>query len=188
MANKSDTATEIANGETTGTVVPHSLTESFHAAMLQRARDNGATDRSEEVMEAQAERILTADSVDDILAADMGGTVQCKNVPGTYWEIRSLAPVLSTRTDIENAKGYYMQFDAVLIGGDPEIIARNGLEVGTVYPLQTGAELLMIKARALEAKNAFPLAVALVGKQTQSGNTVLKWGKMPVTVMQGSAA
>jgi hypothetical protein len=185
MANKSDATTDTAQS---GTVVQHSLTEQFHASMLQRAKDNGAIDRSDDVMDQQAERILTADSVDDILRADMSGTVQCKNVPGTYWNIRSMSPVISNRTDIENTKGYYVQFDATLLGGDPEIMTRNGLEVGTVYPLQTGAELLMMKARALEAKNALPMDLALIGIKTQSGRTVLKWGAMPVTVLKGNAA
>jgi hypothetical protein len=185
---KQETAPATTDDTQSGTVVQHSLTEQFHAYMLQRARDNGAIDRGDEVMDAQAAAILGAESVEDILAADMGGTVQCKNVPGTYWRIRSLMPVVSNRTDIENQKGYYIQFDATLIGGDPDIIARSGLEVGGTYPLQTGAELLCIKARALEAKNAFPMDLALVGIKTASNRLVLKWGKMPVTVMQGNVA
>lgn len=184
MANKSDT-TDTAQS---GTVVKHSLTEQFHASMLQRAQDNGAVDRGDEVMEQQAMRILTADSVEGIMSADMGGAVQCKNVPGTYWEIRGMQPVISNRTDIENSHGYYVQYDAVLIGGDPDVIARNGLHVGEVYPLQTGAILLTTKVRALEAKNALPARLALIGTKTASGWTVLKWGDLPVTVMQGSAA
>lgn len=169
---------------TEGTVAQRSLTANFHAAMLQRARDNGAdmSDRSDEIMSQQAERILTAQSVEDILRADLGGTVQCRDVPGTYWEIRSMNPVLSTRTfddGGENAHGYYMQFDATCIGGDQDVLTRNGLTVGTVYPLQTGADLLILKARALEAADAFPIRLALLGITTQSGNTVLKWGPMP---------
>lgn len=168
----------------TGTVAQRTLTANFHAAMLQRARDNGAVDRTDDIMSQQAERILTAESVDDILNADLGGTVQCRDVPNTYWEIRGIEPVLSTRTfedGGENQHGYYMQADATCIGGDSKVMARNGLTVGTVYPLQTGAMLLMLKLRALEAADAFPIKLALIGITTQSGNTVLKWGPMPVT-------
>jgi hypothetical protein len=172
-------------------VTTRTLTESFHAAMLQRARDNGAVDRTDDIMAQQAERILTAASVEDILRADMGGTVQCRDVPGTYWAIRGIEPVASTRTfdDGEtNQYGYYLQADAMCLGGDQNILTKNGLEVGTVYPLQTGAILLMLKLRALEAADAFPINLALIGIKTQAGKMVLKWGPMPVTAVPGNVA
>jgi hypothetical protein len=170
---------------TTGTVVKRNLTEQFHASMLQRARDNGAEDRTDDILEQQAGRILGAGTVEDILKADLGGTVQCRDVPGTFWEVHSMDPVLSTRTfddGEENQHGYYLQMSATCIGGDQSIMVQNGLTVGTTYPLQTGATLLMLKMRALEAVDAFPIKVALIGIKTQSGNTVLKWGPVPVTI------
>ena len=172
----------------TGTVAQRNLTAQFHASMLQRARDNGAVDRTEEIMSQQAERILTATSVEDILKADLGGTVQCRDVPNTFWEIRGFEPIISNRDDIENTHGYYVQMDATCIGGDQDVMTRNGLVVGTVYPLQTGAVLLTLKIRALEAADAFPIKLALIGIRTQSGNTVLKWGPMPVSVSNGNVA
>jgi hypothetical protein len=184
---KSNTTTEYQ--PITGTVGSRNLTAQFHASMLQRARDNGVVDRTDDIMSQQAERILTATSVEDILKADLGGTVQCRDVPNTYWQIRSIDPVTSTRTfedGGENQHGYYLQADATCIGGDQEVLTRNGLVVGTVYPLQTGAVLLMLKLKALEAADAFPINLALIGIKTQSGNTVLKWGPMPVSVSNGN--
>lgn len=176
---------------TEGTVANRTLTANFHAAMLQRARDNGAVDRSDDILAQQADRLLNATTVDEIMRADLGGTVQCRDVPNTYWEIRSMEPVLSTRTfedGGENQHGYYVQFDATCLGGNQETLTKNGLQIGTVYPLQTGADLLMLKARALEAADAFPIKLALLGIKTQSGNTVLKWGPMPVTAIPGTAS
>jgi hypothetical protein len=183
----------MAKNDETAIATPtnRTLTQSFHAAMLQRARDNGMVDRTDDIMAQQAERILTANSVDDILKADMGGTVQCRDVPGTYWQIRGMEPVTSNRTfdDGENNKyGYYLQADAVCLGGDQDTLTRNGLEVGEVYPLQTGALLLMLKLRALEAADAFPIRLALIGIKTQAGKMVLKWGPMPVTAVPGNVA
>ena len=191
MATKHETTTEVAtNGELTGVVQARTLTADFHRFMLARAEDaiTDGADRGEEVMEAQAMRILTATGVDEILSADMGGTVQCRDVPGTFWTLRGIAVLKGNREDIEKSHGYYVQFDATCIGGDPEVMARNGLKPGVTYPLQTSALLLTTKARALEVEDAFPINLALIGNKTQSGNTVLKWGPMPVTVMQGSAA
>jgi hypothetical protein len=194
MANKNDApSTEIASsgdGAITGTISPKQLTAQFHAYMRSRAEDavTDNAERSEEIMEEQAARILMGESVEDIMSADMGGTVQCRDVPGTFWEVRGFSVLKGNRDDIEKSNGYYVQFDAVCIGGDAQVMARNGLKRGEKYPLQTSALLLTTKVRALESKNAFPVQLALIGNRTGSGNTVLKWGEMPVTVMSGTAA
>jgi hypothetical protein len=182
MATKSNDA---SNGE----VQSRQLTAQFHAYMVSRARQNGENraEMTEDIMEQQAARIMSATTVDEIMSADMGGTVQCRDVPNTFWEIRGMEPYIGNRTDLDNDYGYYVQYDATCLGGDPEVMARNGLEVGTVYPLQTSAILLMLKVRALEAAEALPMRLALVGKKTQSNRTVLKWGPMPVTVQSGQA-
>src|SRR5262245_41145015 len=185
MAKQDTSSTEI-----TTTAKAHQLTEQFHAYMRAMAEDavTEASERAEEIMEAQALRILTAESVEDVMSADMGGTVQCRDVPGTYWEIMGFTVLKSNRDDIENSHGYYVQFDAVCIGGDADVMAKNGLKPGMAYPLQTSAVLLTTKVRALAAKEALPARLALVGNKTGSGNVVLKWGNLPVTVMQGTTA
>jgi hypothetical protein len=187
---KQENDTQVA--EITGDVVSkaRSLTADFHRFMLSRAEDAGtdSQDRGQEIMEAQAMAILTAEGTDAILNADLLGTVQCRDVPGTFWELTGFDVLKGNREDIENSHGYYVQFHATCIGGDAKIMASNGLKVGTSYPLQTSALLLTTKARALEADGAYPIQLALIGNKTGSGNTVLKWGPMPVTVMQGSAA
>jgi hypothetical protein len=137
-------------------------------------------------MEEQAERILMAESADAILKADLGGTVQCRDVPGTYWEVRGMEPVLSNRPDLDT--DYYVQFDAVCLGGDQDVMAKNGLQVGVAYPLQTGAFLLTTKVRAFEAAGYLPQRLMIIAIKTQSGNTVLKWGPMPVNVAPGTVA
>ena len=173
-----------------GTVQKYALVDEFHRYMLARATQNKERPKevNEEVMAQQVTAILTAEGVDAILKADMGGTVQCRDVPGTYWEIFSWDAHLGNREDIENSHGYYVQFEATCIGGDPDVMARNGLEVGKQFPLQTSADLLTSKARALEAAEALPMKLALVGFKTGSGNTVLKWGPMPVTVQSAGQA
>jgi len=183
---KQDTPT----AEISTTAKAHALTEQFHAYMRAMAEDavTDSADRAEEIMEAQALRILTAETTEDIMSADMGGTVQCRDVPGTYWDIHGYTVLKGNRDDIENSHGYYVQFDAVCIGGDADVIAKNGLKPGMAYPLQTSALLLITKVRALDAKDALPAKLALVGNRTGSGNTVLKWGNLPVTVMQGATA
>lgn len=181
---------DTAGTEITATAKAHTLTEQFHAFMRSMAEDSVADmgDRAEEIMEQQAMRILMAEDTESIMSADMGGTVQCRDVPGTYWLIRGFTVLRSNRDDIDNSHGYYVQFDADCIGGDAEVMSKNGLKPGLTYPLQTSAILLTTKVRALAAKDALPARLALVGQKTGSGNVVLKWGNLPVTVMQGQPA
>lgn len=169
-----------------GTVVSAGLMDKFHAYMLDRARNNNSDDRSTEILAGQAERILTAETEDAIWDADTGGTVQCRDVPGLMVEIRSLEPVISNRADIDNSHGYYLSMDATVIGGPEELLAAQRLQIGEVIPLQTSAELLMFKIRAFEAHNMLPIRTLLKGTRTQSGNTVLKWERMPRMAQSGN--
>jgi hypothetical protein len=162
-----------------GNVQPHTLTQRFHAMMLERATVEDNTDRAADIAEAQAERIMSAESLDDILGADSGGTVQCRDVPNTEWEVRSYRVVKSNRTDIDNSAGYYITMDAVCLGGPEDTLTRAGVTIGEQVALQTGAYLLMVKIRALEVGEFLPQRLYLLGTKTQSGYTVLKWTAPP---------
>lgn len=167
------TKTDTVNGE----VATVGLMDKFHAYMLDRAHT--ADDRGSDVMRDQAERILTAEDEDAIWDADQGGTVQCRDVPGLMVEIKSYEPVISTRSDIESSAGYYLSMDATVLGGPDEILTRNGLSIGQDIALQTGAALLITKVRAMEAGGYLPMRTLIKEYPTQSGNTVLKFARMP---------
>jgi len=162
-----------------GNIATPTLTQRFHAMMLERATVEDNSDRAAEIAEQQAERIMSAESLDEILNADSGGTVQCRDVPNTEWEIRSYRVVKSNRTDIENSAGYYITMDAVCLAGPEDTLTRAGVVIGEVVALQTSAYLLMVKIRALEVANFLPQRLYLLGTKTQSGNTVLKWTAPP---------
>jgi hypothetical protein len=174
-SSNSPAPTATINGE----VQSADLVDKFHAMMLDRARNVDTSTRSDEIKAQQAERIFSAKSEDDIWDADTGGGIQCRDVPGLMVEIRSYEPVISNRTDIENSKGYYITMDATVIGGPDDVLLRNGLKVGETIPLQTGADLLMFKVRAMEAGGYLPMRTVIVATKTQSGNDVLRFGRMP---------
>jgi hypothetical protein len=155
------------------------LVERFHAMMLERATVEDNSERADEIMAQQAERIMSAESLSDILNADSGGTVQCRDVPNTEWEIRGYHVVRSNRTDIENSAGYYVSMDAVCLGGPEDTLTKAGVQPGDNVALQTGAFLLNVKLRALEVGNFLPQRLFLIGIKTQSGRTVLKWAAPP---------
>jgi hypothetical protein len=185
-----NTSTPASNSDdaVSGSIVPKvkELDAQFHAFMLARAQRN-SSERSEEVMLAQGQAILTAESVDDIWRADMGGTVQVKDAPGLEVEIRSMEPVVSNRQDIDNQHGYYVSMDAVALGGPADVLTQNGLTPGQSFALQTGAELFVKKVRALEAAGAFPVKGVITRITTANGNTVMKLFPMPTRVSSGTA-
>lgn len=168
---------------TTGTVSRRM--DAFHKRMLDRA--NLTTDRGAEVMAAQVEKILGAQTVEQIWNADTGGTIQARDVPGTVWEIRSFEPVLSNRTDIENTHGYYVSTDATYLGGPKDVATANGLVPGQDYALQTGAELIVTKLAMFEAAKALPIRAMILGIKTGAGRTVIKLTEPPEMVTQASA-
>jgi len=175
----------MANADISTTDATRSRVEAFHAQMLERASQFDE-DRAEQVMLAQAARIFDAaesgKGTAAILSADMGGTIQGRDVPGTVWELRGFDVVRSNRTDIANAHGYYLSFDAVYLGGPKDTATKNGLTIGEPYALQTGADLVVFKAAALLADDAYPVRVSLVGTTTGSGRTLLRLTEAPDTV------
>lgn len=182
-------ASDVDQNTKTGTVVNAKRTEAFHRYMLDRANDeNEQGGRADEIMAAQGERILSAETVDEIMAADAGGTIQMRDVPGTEWEIRSFRPVISTRTDITGGHGYYISCDATYIGGPDDIARKAGLEIGQDYALQTGADLVIYKLRAMEAGEYLPYKFLIHGITTAGGNTVIKLRDVPKRAEKGQTA
>lgn len=181
MANsKSPAQTDTVNGE----VQSANLVDKFHAMMIDRATGINSAERSDEIKAAQAARIFGANTEDEIWDADTGGGIQCRDVPGLMVEIRGFEPVLSNRTDIENSKGYYITMDATVLGGPEELLTRNGLKVGETIALQTGADLLMFKVRAMEAGGHLPMRTVIQATKTGSGNDVLRFVRMPRMAQQ----
>lgn len=162
------------------------LIDQFHDYMLAEARDS-SENRGADVMDSQAEKILRATTEDEIWDADSGGTIQARDVPGLEVEVLSSAPIVSTRQDIVNSKGYYLNIYAVVLGGPEEILRKNGISVGEEVVLQTGAQLITSKIRTFEANGYLPVRGVIAATQTSSGNDVLRFKRLPQRVTAGSA-
>lgn len=185
MADSKTPATTTDNG------VAVKPADAFRAFMLQRAQESNARDRGREVMDAQLERIITAAEGPDDAAlwdADMGGALQGRDIEGLWVRIHDLESVLSTRDDLDNTNGWYVQMNVTCIGGPAEVLTRNGLAIGASFVLQTGAELIAGKVRAWEARGQLPVDGVILGATTSSGNTVLRLGRVPEHVTVNAAA
>lgn len=172
---------------TSGKIVKSSDLERFHSLMRERA-SLASEDRGAEVMERQALLILAAaqdGNVSDIERADMGGTIQGRDVGGLEIEIHDMEPVISARDDIETREGYYLTMNCVVLGysgEDDTLLTRMGLEIGQDFILQTGAILFMLKVAAMEMSGQLPYRGRITSIKTRSGNSVLKLYPLPQRV------
>lgn len=187
MANSKDKSSEVAatNGESGNLAQPPQLRQ-FHDMMRMRALTVN-TDRGAEVMQRQALAIITAETVEDIVSADMGGTIQARDVDGLEVEIQDMEPITSARDDIETREGYYVSMNCVCLGGDEQTLTRMGLKVGKEFVLQTGAELFALKVGALENAGGLPFRGRVTAIRTQSGNHVVKLYPLPARVTYATA-
>lgn len=176
---KSDNPQEVTS--VSAPVATMSDLEQFHFMMRERA-SIVSQERGEEVMARQALAILSAASVEDIERADMGGTIQARDVDGLEVEIRAFEPVISQREDIETREGYYISTESVVLGGDKDMLTRFGLKIGGEIVLQTGASLFILKVAALERAGGLPYRGIVRAIPTQSGNHVVKLFPAPERV------
>jgi hypothetical protein len=177
-------STDVQVVTNSGSVITRNALDQFHAMMKERAQFV-SEDRSEEIMLKQALQIIAASETGDsaaIMRADMGGTVQARDAGSLEVEIHSLDPVISDREDITNNKGYYISMNATVIGGDEDMLTRNGLILGGDVVLQTGAELFVLKVVGLEKAGALPYRGRVLSIPTRSGNNVVKLADIPKRV------
>jgi hypothetical protein len=179
--HKSAASTDLQMVTNSGTVLTRSSLDDFHTMMLERATFV-QEDRSADVMAKQALAILAANETGDadaIMRADMGGTVQARDADTLEVEIREMDPVISDREDIEGGHGYYISMTCTVIGGDDDMLTRNGLQIGGDVILQTGADLFVLKVAALEKAGCLPYRGRVGVIKTRSGNSVVKFTQLP---------
>lgn len=169
----SNGTSDLAIRKPDGEIINAATLTQFHDLMRQRA-GIVSQERGEEVMLKQALSILAADSVEDIEKADMGGTIQGRDVDGLEVTINSFEPIITTRDDIESPLGYYVSCDAVVRRWDKDSLTRFGLEVGQNFVLQSGAILFILKVAALEMAGGMPYRGMVRAIPTQSKRHVVK--------------
>lgn len=190
-------------------VNPFDRMDAFHEFMRQRAAVEAAnrpaslaeeiTAKNMDAIFSAAEKDLEGDALDDaIWDAGSGGAIQGRDcVPdeggaGLEIEIRGYRADTSTRsfenpeTGEDNSKGYYITAECVCLGGPRDVLRITGLSVGEEFALQTGAMDIILRLRAFELRNRFPVRGVLVGVKTGRGQKVLKLRPMPRRTVSGS--
>lgn len=159
--------TDQVNGQVATVRASDGLAEYFQRRALatkNQVSEDGS--RAYQVMADQVDKILTAETEDDIWGADEGGTTAAKDLTNVPLRVHSYDVVESGkfRTDF----GVYA------------LLTATNLVTGDDVRLNTGAGLILAKLRAFEAIGYMgggdkgPIDVIFEGIETASGNTVLK--------------
>lgn len=142
---------------------------------LRRAAEENKEARVFDVAATQLEKILEAETFDEIMDADMQGTHETRDLVGMEIEIHDQEPqIVESAERFEATLDVYMQFTATALMDFPQ---RNIL-AGQDLLISSGAALVIGKIRTLKARGFLPAKVKIMGTETPNG-VVLKLGKIP---------
>jgi len=145
-----------------GTVArPH---DQFGEYLLRRAEEDGAT-RGYEVAASQMDKMLAAETEQEIWDADEGGTVNGQDMIDVELEIRGFK-VATSDDQYDAALGVYILIDATRLDNGEQVIVN------------TGAPLIITKLRMFEVREMLPVTGVIRGTKARNG-TVLKLRQLP---------
>jgi hypothetical protein len=166
-AKQSDEPTE-------GVIATTRVSQQFREWLNRKAEEDEST-RSYEVAASQLDRMLSAESLDDIMDSDNEGTHQGRDLVGFEFEWKGGFRIAKTAPEFEAPLGVYAQFEATALIDFPQ----DGIAVGDLVLISTGAPLVIGKLRTLEANGYTPIRLKFTSVKGPRG-TVLKLGRPPV--------
>lgn len=156
-----------------GTVVPQRVSQQFHSWLNAKAEEDDQN-RGNEVAMSQLDRMLVAESLDDILDADEMGAHQARDLVGLEFEWHGGMRVVKSSDKFDATLGVYVQFEVTALSA----MLDEGIAVGDNVLISTGAPLIIGKLRTLEANGYVPIKLMIAGTDAGKG-TVLKLRRPP---------
>lgn len=155
----------------------------FKAWVQQQAQND--SDDSWEITARQLDKMLMAETLEDIMDADDAGTHQGRDlvdfefeVPNQQFRYAPSAPEFDAPLDA------YFQFTAIALA-DYE---AERIKVGEEVLISTGAPLVIGKLRTLQANGLLPRKFIMKGSTTPGGKTVLKLRPAPNRAVPSTTA
>lgn len=162
-------AGEVAKNGSEG-VVATQLVDPF-IAYLERLAGENETNRSFDVAASQLERILSAETEDDIMDSDEGGTLQTRDLIGLEMIVENFdfdKSIHKSADKFNAGLGVYIQFPATATINFPD----KGITAGDALLVSSGAPLVIGKLRALAANGYLPRTVRIKGVDGPNGTVV----------------
>jgi hypothetical protein len=168
---------------TTGTVTTPRVTDQFRDWLNMVAeRNEGSRERSYEIAASQIDKLMGAESLDDIMDADTGGSHQMRDLVDLEMEVFPIdwdTAVMKSSDEYDTPLGVYIQIRGTALIDFPV----EGITAGEEILVSTGAPLVIGKLRALNAGGYLPMPLKVVGVKGGKG-TVLKLGRVPNRVVK----
>jgi hypothetical protein len=164
---------EIDQQGMTGTIAGPKPHERFLEYVGRRAETEGQTIGAA-VSQDQLDRILTAETDEEIWDADEGGTVSGKDCEDV--ELRIFSFILSPSSD---------EYDAPL--GVYALIKAQRLDTGEELTINTGSDKIIAKLRMFESRGSLPIDAVIRGQKTPKGR-MLKLRPVPKRAVPAETA
>jgi hypothetical protein len=156
-----------------GTAIAPRAHEQFIEYLARRAEADGAT-RSFDVAANQMDKLLNAETEQEIWDADEGGTFSGQDMIDIELLIRGYKVAVSS-DEYDSPLGVYILIDAVRLDTGDEIVVN------------TGSPLIITKLRKLESRELLPAEAVIRGYKAAKG-TVLKLKQIPARAVQSQTA
>lgn len=158
--------------EQTGTTIAVKPHQRFIQSLQRQAEDNAAT-HGREVSVNQIDKILTAETEEEIWNADEGGTLSGQDMIDVEMEIQDYV-VLPSGDEYDATLDVYINITAVRLDTGEEVIVN------------TGADKIITKLAVFKARGMLPIGAVIKGVPTRKG-TMLKLRPLPNRAVRATA-
>jgi hypothetical protein len=164
----------VADNAVDGVITDVSPHQRFKDSLVRQAEVEAPT-RATDVAAAQVTKILTAETIDDIWAADEGGVISGQDMEDVELEIHDYG--LAKSADQYNTNlGVYVLIDA------------TRMDTGEKVIINTGSDLIIAKLAKFRQADAFPIEGVIKGTPTSSGGRLLRLRPLPRRAVRGQSA
>jgi hypothetical protein len=171
-----------------GNVILRTKVQDFQSYLLGRAESSAGV-RSTEVTDNQVAKILQAAETgeeQDVWDADEGGLVSAKDFAHTPTNVSPEFvlhgfTIAASSDQYDAPLGVFASLDTTIVSVDPRF------SMGETVVINTGAPLILAKARALEARGMLPQRCVIVAIPARKGD-VLKLRPAPERAEAGATA
>lgn len=160
-----------------GKVVTQTPFDKFRDNLQARAKETARDkNRGSEIVKGQAEKILTAQTIDDVWDADEGGTISGKAFVDVPCQILGYE-LAESSDEYESDLDVYVNMRVVVLE------TANGYSPGDEVTVNVGGTLIVTKLEQFRAMDAFPLDAVI-----KAYGRVLKLRRVGARAIPGTTA
>jgi hypothetical protein len=159
--------TEVAESAQSGEVTELRPFEKFTAHLQKEAAFNDKGNK-DVVTSGQVDKILKAQSIEDVWDADEGGLYALKDLVGMEFELRSAKTLPSKDPTKANLFNVWLLLELTALSENRKL----GIPAGEVLMVNTGVPQVIAKIKALQGLGVQPIQFMVQGVPSSSGEMV----------------